>query len=151
MENILYGKLHLLSWLCSCLDLTFEPFQLIAKLSSSLQLSKTWTRVGFTFPSNNHNNNDNKNPQLISQLLLTQFWPNFKSRFLGTYRTDFSCQHDICPGNISPGDICPYQQYLRFYWPNFDQTLGTNFLGPQFLWAKILFVPQPYTHHYPPD
>ena len=38
----------------------------IAKLSSSLQLSKTWTRVGFTFLSNNNNNNnnDNKNPHL---------------------------------------------------------------------------------------
>ena len=23
--------------------------------------------------------------------------------------------------NICPGDICPYQQYLSFYWPDFDQ------------------------------
>ena len=30
---------------------------------------------------------------------------------------------DICPCNICPGDICPYQQYLRYYWPDFDQIL----------------------------
>ena len=29
---------------------------------------------------------------------------------------------DICPWNICPGYICPYQQYLSCYWPNFDQT-----------------------------
>ena len=30
---------------------------------------------------------------------------------------------DICSCNICPGDICPYQQYLSCYWPDFDQTL----------------------------
>ena len=28
-----------------------------------------------------------------------------------------------CPSNICPGDICPYQEYLGFYWPDFDETL----------------------------
>ena len=60
----------------------------------------------------------------ISQLLLAQFWSNFKQRVLGTYRTDYNCQHDICSGNICPWDICPYQQYLSCYWPDLDQTLN---------------------------
>ena len=121
----------------------------IAKLSSSLQFSTTWTRVGFTFPSNNNNNNNNnKNPHLISQLLLTRFWPNFKSRYLGTSRTGSSCHGDICPCNIPPGDICPYQQYLGSYWPNFDQTFETQFFGGlNFCGPKFFFVPLPTTIH----
>ena len=62
----------------------------------------------------------------LSQLLLTQFWPNFKSMYLGTSRTEFSCHSDICLGNISPEDICPYQQYLSSNWPDF-QLLLTRF------------------------
>ena len=54
----------------------------------------------------------------ISQLLLTRFWWNFKGRFLWTFRTDSNCQGDICPR-----DICPYQEYLSCYWPDFDETL----------------------------
>ena len=72
----------------------------------------------------------------ISQLLLNQFWPNFKCRYLKTSRTDFSCHGDICPGNISPGDICPYQQYLssdptltKLLGPYFDEILQVVFLG----------------------
>ena len=57
------------------------------------------------------------------QLLMTQFWWNFKDRFLGTSRTDSNCHGDICPGNICPRDICPYQEYLSSNWPNFDETL----------------------------
>ena len=59
----------------------------------------------------------------ISQLLLTRFWWNFKGRFLGTSRTDSNCHRDICLGNSCPGDICPYQEYLSCYWPDFDETL----------------------------
>ena len=59
----------------------------------------------------------------ISQLLLTRFWPNFKSRILGPSWTDSSCHGDICPGNNCPGNICQYQSYLNCYWPEFDQTL----------------------------
>ena len=69
----------------------------------------------------------------IPQQLLTRFWSNFKVCFLGTSLTDVitrsvqtiqdNCHTDICPCNICPGDICPYQQYLRCYWPDFDQNL----------------------------
>ena len=55
------------------------------------------------------------------QLLLTQFWPNFKNRYLGTSRTGSSCHVDICPCNISPGDIFPYQQYKCFQAAHFRQ------------------------------
>ena len=30
---------------------------------------------------------------------------------------------DFSPGNIGPGDICPYPQYLSCWWPDLDQTL----------------------------
>ena len=59
----------------------------------------------------------------ISQLLLTRFWWNFKGRFIGTFRTDFNYQVDICLGNICLGKICSYQDPLSCYWPNVDQTL----------------------------
>ena len=59
----------------------------------------------------------------ISQLLLVQFWPNFKCRFPGPLWTYSNCHNDICPGNICPCNICPYKEYLSCYWPNFDQTL----------------------------
>ena len=38
----------------------------------------------------------------ISQMLLTQFGPNFKGKSL----TDANRQGDICTGNICPGNIC---------------------------------------------
>ena len=60
---------------------------------------------------------------VISQLLLTRFWWNFKGRFLGTSRTDHNCQGDICPRNICPRDIWPYQEYLSCYLPDFYETL----------------------------
>ena len=55
----------------------------------------------------------------ISQLLLTQFLWKFKCRILGKLRTDSNCH-----GDIYPGDIYPYQEYLSCYWPNFDETLN---------------------------
>ena len=64
----------------------------------------------------------------ISQLFLTQFWPNFKGWLLGPSLTDANPLGYICPGKICPGDICPYQEYLSCYWLNFDQTLKVGFL-----------------------
>ena len=52
------------------------------------------------------------------QLLLTWFWWKFKDRFLETSRTESNCH-----GNICPGGICTYQEYLSCYWPDFDETL----------------------------
>ena len=78
----------------------------------------------------------------IYQLLLTWLWPNFKGRFLGLSWTDFNCYGDICSGNICPGDICPYQEYLSWYWPDFDQTLkeGSWDHLEQILTVMVTFV-----------
>ena len=43
--------------------------------------------------------------------------------FLWPFRTDFNCLGDIRPRNIYPRDICPYQEYIYCYWPDFDETL----------------------------
>ena len=72
-----------------------------------------------TTPPSHHTNSTSA----ISQLLVTQFWWNFKVRFLWTFRTDSICHGDICQGNICPGDICPYQEYLSSNCPDFDETL----------------------------
>ena len=64
----------------------------------------------------------------ISQLLLSRFWPNFKSRFLESSWTDSNCHGDICQGNICPGNICTYREYLSCYWPDFYQTLKVDSL-----------------------
>ena len=73
----------------------------------------------------------------------TRFGPNFKCSFLGQSLTDANCYGDICPGNISSGDICPNKQYFSCYWSDFDQTpltqffWGHNFCGPKCSWAKL--------------
>ena len=83
----------------------------------------------------------------ISQLLLTWFWPNFKGRFLGQCLTDAKWHNNICPGNIFPGNICQYQEYISCCWPNHDQTFCTqffadlNFFRSNFFRTKILFNP----------
>ena len=64
------------------------------------------TKIGVHTTTHHHHTNS---LAAISQLLLTQFWSNFKHRALGTSTTDSNCHCDICPGNICPGDICPYQ------------------------------------------
>ena len=73
----------------------------------------------------------------ISQLLLTQFWPNFKGWFLGLSLTDAHCHGAICSRNICPGDNCPYRHNLSCYWPNFDQI---------FFWNKNLFGHKIFPH-----
>ena len=80
----------------------------------------------------------------ISQLLLIQFWPNFKGWFLGPSITDANCHGTICSGHICPSDICLYRHNLSCYWPNFDQTFGTHqkFLDPRFFFAQKFFRPK---------
>ena len=112
-------------------------------------LSWGWHKNDFTPPPpNTHRTNS---MLVISQLLLTRSWPNFKVRFLGLSWTDSGCHSDICPGNICTCSICPYQECLSCYWPNFDpnvlkqyffltQTFWTyNFLNQKSFWIKILW------------
>jgi len=76
----------------------------------------------------------------LSQLLLTQFGPNFKVSFLGASLTGVNCHSDFCPGNICFGDICPYQHWgSNIIWTTFcwTQTLGIqNYLDPKLSWAQ---------------
>ena len=59
----------------------------------------------------------------LSQLLLPWCWPKIKGRFLEPSLTDANRYGDIWAVNICPCDISPYQEYLSYYWLNFDQTL----------------------------
>ena len=83
----------------------------------------------------------------ISQMLLTRLLPNFKGRFLGT---DANFQGYISTSNLCPGDICPYQQYLSYYWPDFDEHFWTHYFGglnfstphlflSEFVWTRFFF------------
>ena len=87
-------------------------------IQRKLGLTWKWLCIPPHHPTHHRNS-----MSVISQLLLTRFWRNFKRRFMGLSWTDFNCHSNICPGNICPGDICPYQEYLSCYWPDFDQTL----------------------------
>ena len=49
--------------------------------------------------------------------------PRLVNRFLGQFWKDANCHGDICPS-----DICPYQEFLNCFLPNFDQTFWTQFL-----------------------
>ena len=107
---------------------------------------KTWSCLCFPLVKKK-----NYNPHQISQLLQSQFWPNFKRRFTGTSRTDSNCHSNICSGNS-----CPYQEYISYYlldfgswkmlwWnlsrkhmsicPNqqYPKVFGPKFWGPEFL------------------
>ena len=82
------------------------------QLNSKLGL--TWKRLS-TSPTTTTTTTANS-MSAKSPLLLARFWWNFKGSFLGASRTDSNYQVSICPGNISPGDNCPYQGYLSCYW-----------------------------------
>ena len=103
----------------------FQTLQIFVKTLTQRQCNNNSTKVGFdmkmtlqTTPPHHRNS-----MFVISQLLLTRFWRDFKCRFMGLSWTGFNCHSNICPGNICPGDICPYPEYLSCYRPNFDQTL----------------------------
>ena len=50
------------------------------------------------------------------------YWPDFDQTLnVGSWEhLDSNCHSDICPGNISPRNICPYQEYLSCYGPDLD-------------------------------
>ena len=76
--------------------------------STKEQFNKSWVWLENDFahhPPHHHTNS----MSVISQLLLTRFWWNFKRRFMGLSWTDFNCCSNICPGNICQGDICPHK------------------------------------------
>ena len=46
---------------------------------------------------------------------------------MGTSRTDSDSLGYLYLDNICPSDICPYQEYLSCYRPDFDKTLKGGF------------------------
>ena len=82
----------------------------------------------------------------ISQLLVVRFLTNFEGMFLGPFRTYPNCHNEICPGNISPCNICPYPEYLSYYWIDFDKALkvGSWELIEHILTVKMTFVQATY-------
>ena len=65
----------------------------------------------------------------ISQLLLTRFWPNFKSRFLNWFQ--LSWQH-LSRQHLSISGIS--QLLLPRFWPNFK----SRFLGPSWTVPTVM-------------
>ena len=63
----------------------------------------------------------------ISQLLLTQCWPNFKGRFLEPSLTDANRYGDICPVNI--GYCLNSDQPLKV---DYKRNVNVNFLEPDY-------------------
>ena len=71
----------------------------------------------------------------ICQVLLTQCLWYFKCRVLGTSRTDPNCHSDICPG-----DICPCQEFLSCYRPNFHENLKLCFFDHLYEMPTVLMT-----------
>ena len=101
--------------------LGLQEYFFFVKLQSKSSQTRSW--LCFT-PVTTRTRTTRRTPHQKYQLLLTGFWWYFKGSFLGTSRTDSDSHGDICPNNICPGDIWPYQEYLSCYWPNFDETLN---------------------------
>ena len=54
------------------------------------------------------------------------FLPSFKGRLLEPSIKAANSYGNICPINICPNDMSPYQEYLSCYRLNFDQTLKVD-------------------------
>ena len=89
---------------------------------------------------------------VITQLLLNQFWPNFKVRFLVPSITDANWHGNICSVNICPDNNCPYQHNLSCYWPDFDQTFWIQIFGVLIFVDQYFFDPkvESCAQHYSP-
>ena len=114
------------------LNIVTTPTQLQRNLNTTIVGGWTWK---WLCKPHHHPPTHTNSISAISQLLLAQFWSNFKGRFLGPSWTDSNCHVDICPGNNCPGDICPYQEYLSCYWPDSDQTLKVD------SWDQLELIP----------
>ena len=106
------------------LNIYFAKLNLNSTQFNSIQINWGWDSLNSNFSSHPPTHPPATHPKkYISQLLVAQFGPNFKERFLGPFLTDANRHTDIYPSNICPRNICPYKEYLSWYWPDFDQTL----------------------------
>ena len=83
----------------------------------------------------------------LSQQLLTQFWLNFRGRFLGSSFTDANLHSDIRPSTF----VLATSVHIRIIsavWSHFDQTFRTNFFAgfnsflPNIFWIKFSLDPK---------
>ena len=87
----------------------------------------------------------------ISQLLLNQFWQNFRFKFSWAFFDRCHITDDICTMNLCPDNICPCPSTK----PNIDQSVWTLNLFVSFIpicvWTKIfleqniVFIPKFWT------
>ena len=117
----------LFSWIPKVLDKFFSDIDQFCQAKFIVYSSvPVELGVGFTFPSNNNNK---KNPHIISQLLLAPFWPYFKSRYLETSRTDLSVTVTFVQATFLLGTFV----HISNIWALTDliltKLLGSNFLG----------------------
>ena len=106
--------------------------------------------VGFTFPSNN-NNNKNKKNHLISQLLLTRFWPNFKSKTLVHLEQISPVTVTFVQATFLLGTFVHISNISAHTDPILTKLLGPNILGAS-IFVDQNFLGQNffYTHLPPP-
>ena len=75
----------------------FHYFFMFSTCSFEHYFFKTWSLQSYGLTKNKRKLNQLADPSLaqlspsLSHLLSLRFWPNFKGRFLGTYRTDSNC------------------------------------------------------------
>ena len=85
------------------------------------------------------------------QEYLSCYWPNFDQTFLAQFfeSLNFWPQNFVSPKFFWHnkfldqhffGDICPYQQYLSSYWPDFDKKFWATFFCYQNFWGPKLFL-----------
>ena len=72
----------------------------------------------------------------IPPLLLNQFWPNFKGRFLGQSLTDANCQGDIY---VQAKFVLVTFVHIRNVATQILPIFLTHFCEAKFSWPKILF------------
>ena len=95
------------------------------------------------------------------QEYISCYWPNFDQTFLAQFfeSLNFLAQNFVSPKFFEHnnfldqncfGDICPYQDYLSCYWPDFFETFwvkffcNQNFEDQNFFWTLIFFYPTSY-------
>ena len=105
----------------------------MSKLQHNINATST-KQLGFTWKGLYTTNTQTHSMSAISQLLLTQFWPNFKGRLKWEHL------EQISPGTFVLINICPYQEYLSCYWPSFDQNLKIGLLDHSYQMPTITVI-----------
>ena len=115
---------------------------IIVKTPAQRQLNNNSTKVGFDMKMTLYTTPPPPHPpqklNVRNISAVTDLLSNFKPRFLGLSRTDFN-RRSI---------ICPYQEYLSCYLPNFEKTLkvGSWDYLEQIPSVTVTFVQATFVH-----